>query len=129
MSRTKIEKNIAWDDERNVYYVTLNFGKDANGKYNKKCVYTLVFKGTFDADYYTYDDAKKLLNGQQAALKSIYVAASHRITEAKYTYGAKKAKLLGVYPYCFLPKKGRVSSLENPIKLLHRKLDVLGVLS
>ena len=38
MSRTKIEKNIAWDDVRNVYYVTLNFGKDANGKYNKKCV-------------------------------------------------------------------------------------------
>ena len=38
MSRTKIEKNIAWDDVRNVYYVTLNFSKDANGKYNKKCV-------------------------------------------------------------------------------------------
>ena len=29
MSRTKIGKNIAWDDVRSVYYVTLNFGKDA----------------------------------------------------------------------------------------------------
>lgn len=91
-------------------------------------VYTLAFKGTFDADYYTYADAKKFLKGQQAAQKAIYVAASHRITEAKYAYGAKKAKEQGVYPYCFLPKKGAVSYLENPIKLLHRKLNALGVL-
>ena len=36
---------------------------------------------------------------------------------------------LGVYPYCFLDKKGTLSSLENPMKLLYRKLSVLGVLS
>ena len=35
MSRITIEPNIAWDDERNVYYVTLNYGKGADGK-NKK---------------------------------------------------------------------------------------------
>ena len=32
MARMKIEKNIAWDDARECYYVTLNFGKGADGK-------------------------------------------------------------------------------------------------
>ena len=36
MARTKIEKNIAWDDVRECYYVTLNYGKGADGKYKKK---------------------------------------------------------------------------------------------
>lgn len=36
MSRKKIEKNIAWDDVRKLYYITLYFGKQANGKPVKK---------------------------------------------------------------------------------------------
>ena len=35
MSRIKVEKNIAWDDKRECYYVTLNYGKGKDGK-NKK---------------------------------------------------------------------------------------------
>ena len=35
MSRIKVEKNIAWDDKRECYYVTLNYGKGQDGK-NKK---------------------------------------------------------------------------------------------
>ena len=36
MARKKIEKNIAYDTERKLYYVTLNLGKNADGKYEKK---------------------------------------------------------------------------------------------
>lgn len=92
-------------------------------------VYSLDFKGNFDADYYTYPAAKRLLKGQQAALKTIFVAASHRITDAKYAYGAKRSKKFGVYPYCFLDRKGSIAHLENPIKLLYQKLSALKVLS
>lgn len=35
MSRTKIEKNIAWDDVKECYYVTLYFGKGTDGKVRK----------------------------------------------------------------------------------------------
>jgi len=59
----------------------------------------------------------------------LYVASSHKILGSKYAYGRKQAMASGVYPYCFLDKKGTLSSLENPMKLLHRKLSVLGVLS
>ena len=40
MSRTKVEKNIAWDDKRECYYVTLYFGKQPDGKIPKKYVTT-----------------------------------------------------------------------------------------
>ena len=32
MSRVRVEKNIAWDDVKERYYVTLYYGIDANGK-------------------------------------------------------------------------------------------------
>lgn len=92
-------------------------------------VYQRVFKGNFEADYFTYGEAKKLLNGHVAAQNTLYVASSHKILGSKYAYGRKQAMTLGVYPYCFLDKKGTLSSLENPMKLLYRKLSVLGVLS
>lgn len=38
MARRKVEKNIAYDDERKLYYVTLSYGKGADGKYKKSTV-------------------------------------------------------------------------------------------
>lgn len=38
MSRIRIETNIAWDDKRKRYYVTLNYGKGEDGKNKKKVV-------------------------------------------------------------------------------------------
>ena len=37
MSRMKIEKNIAWDDVKKKYYVTLYFGKDDTGAIINNC--------------------------------------------------------------------------------------------
>jgi len=46
MPRTRIERNISYDDERELYYVTLNFGKDESGKQVKS---TKTFKNKLDA--------------------------------------------------------------------------------
>jgi hypothetical protein len=91
-------------------------------------VYALVFKGNYKADYYTYAEAKKLLKGNDAAKKIIYVATSHKILDDKYAYGRTQAKKLGVYPFCFLDKKGNMPRLDNPIKLLRKKLVSCGAL-
>lgn len=91
--------------------------------------YKLVFKGNEGADFFTYSEAKKLLKGHPAAQKALYVAASHKIMDSKYTYGRNQAKALGIYPYCFLNKQDTTSHLENPLKLIRKKLSVLGVLN
>jgi len=44
-------------------------------------IYQRVFRGNFDADYYTYDEAKRLLKGHVAAQNTLYVASSHKIRE------------------------------------------------
>lgn len=46
MARKSVEKNIAYDDVKKLYYVNLNFGKDENGKRIKT---TKTFKNKTDA--------------------------------------------------------------------------------
>lgn len=38
MARKRVDKNIAFDDERKLFYVTLSFGKGPDGKYKKSTV-------------------------------------------------------------------------------------------
>lgn len=98
--------------------------------FNSVCsTYKLVFKGTEAEDFFTYRSAKKLLTGMQTALHTIYVASSHRVIGSQYAYGCKQVKTNGIYPYCFLDKDGPMEQLENPLKLLHRKLSAIGAVS
>ncbi len=90
-------------------------------------VYARVFKGTPNADYFTYPAAKTVLRGKQAALNAIFVAASHNIMDKKYYHGRTTAKKAGVYPYCFLDKKSPIPSLKNPMKLILEKLIASGI--
>lgn len=60
MSRIKVEKNIAWDDKRECYYVTLNYGKGNDGK-NKKEQVTCSSKR--DARAILKDHLKKMEAG------------------------------------------------------------------
>ena len=46
MARTRVEKNIAYDDEKDLYYVTFDYGKDENGKRHKP---TKTFKSKSEA--------------------------------------------------------------------------------
>ena len=91
--------------------------------------YNRVFKGTENADFHTYQNAKNLLKGHPTAQKTLYVATSHNVTGGKYAYGCKQAKQEGIYPYCFLNKNDPVSCLENPMKRIRKKLSALGVLN
>jgi len=51
-----------------------------------------------------------------------------RVTKSvKYTHGVKVIKRSDIYPYCFLPKEGGIERLENPLKLIRKKLAGLGV--
>ena len=84
--------------------------------------YQLTLRGTENADFFTYAEAKERLTGHVKAQDVLRVASSHRITDSKYAYGRNQAKNAGVYPHCFLPKNGSLMSLENPIKLLKDKL-------
>ena len=60
MSRIKVEENIAWDDKRECYYVTLNYGKGKDGK-NKKEQVTCSSKR--DARAILKDHLKKMEAG------------------------------------------------------------------
>ena len=55
MARKKVDKNIAYDNERKAYYVTLNWGKDAAGKYRKTTATTTNLR-----------EAKKILKEHEA---------------------------------------------------------------
>ena len=85
-------------------------------------VYARSFKGTASEDFFTYTAAKSKLKGKPAALKAIFVAASHSITDQKYYRGRSQAKKVGIYPYCFLEKSSSITFLENPLKLLQEKM-------
>lgn len=61
MSRMKIEKNIAWDDVKKKYYVTLYFGKDGSGAIIKKTVTTTI-----------HTDTKSLLHSPVAGLLTFF---------------------------------------------------------
>ena len=91
-------------------------------------VYNRVFKGGEALDYYVYKAAKKSVEKSEAAKKALYAAATHHdIIQPKYAHGVKVVKKSGIYPYCFLPKDGGVEWLENPLKLIRKKLAGLGV--
>jgi len=55
LARKTVERNIAYDDQKNKYYANLDFGKDENGKQIKKAI-------TFDK----ITDARKALREHEA---------------------------------------------------------------
>lgn len=97
-------------------------------------IYSLVFKGNSEADYYSYQEAKKAVAGlpglqtraRMNALKTLEeISKNHIVT----LHQRNRIKDMGIYPWQFLDKKGSLDFLENPMQLILRKLDSLGVLS
>lgn len=96
-------------------------------------IYKLVFKGNEAADYYSHREAKKAVAGlpglqtraRTNALKTLEeISKNHKITPFK----RRKILDLGIYPWAFLDKRGDLDYLENPMQLILRKLESLGVL-
>ena len=74
MSRMKIEKNIAWDDVKKKYYVTLYFGKDDNGITRKKTVTTTSKK-----------EAQSILREHNKKMEAGTAVVPNKTTLVEYT--------------------------------------------
>lgn len=91
-------------------------------------VYRRVLRGDDQSDFYAYATAKRHFKPQTKAAKVLKRSSNHhKIIEQEYEYGVKQIKEEGVYPYCFLPKSLGIDMLENPLKLIQRKMADMGV--
>lgn len=96
--------------------------------YAEKSIYKLIFRSDDTQDYYTYSEAKKCLPRSEATAHTLRTASQgHKIIDSKYNYGRELIKKTGVFPFCFLPRDGKLTMLENPLKLIQRKLEDIGV--
>lgn len=90
-------------------------------------VYCRVFGCGWEQDFYSYDAVKQLIPARSNAAKStLYSAATnHSIRGEKYARGRRIIKEAGIYPFCFLPRECGIERLENPLKLIRRKLEAI----
>lgn len=88
-------------------------------------VYRLVFHAGAGQDYYAYSEAKKLVP-RGAAATALKKLAQNNKTEIT-TYSADLIRNAGVYPFHFIDKRSEIKTLENPLKLIRRKMAVLGI--
>lgn len=90
--------------------------------YAIEAIFKRVFRLGAECDFYTYQEAKKLVP-KGAAEKALFsLATNHNIKGSKYDYGRKRIQQSGVYPYCLLPKESPAETLRNPIKLVREKI-------
>lgn len=89
-------------------------------------VFALKLKAVPNADFYKYEVAKNFFRaGSAAAITLRSVATKHKITDKKYAHGRRKIIEQNIYPYCFLPKDCPTDILENPCKLIEKKINAL----
>lgn len=126
--------------EIQVYYNTLKaVCKKNNLPWTKRCLHylfdvniaTYVFQSFMKrffttCDYYSHKRAKEVLkeNGYRGSHKIydyINGIAHHKKVKRSVTYD-NKLKELGICPYCFIPTSYNIDKLENPLKLIDRKI-------
>lgn len=89
-------------------------------------IYRRVFRHTCNADFYTYAAAKTIVPaGTKAAQVLLSSSRGANICDEKY--GIKMILEQNICPFAFLPKKGGIDMLENPIKLIRKKLTGIGI--
>ena len=92
-------------------------------------IYRRVFKANENQDFFTYQTAKSLLKKQRKALEVLERSAEHhQITDSKYAHGRKQIQKAGIFPFAFLKKGSGVEVLENPLKLILRKMTGIGAM-
>lgn len=97
--------------------------------YTISSTYALIFKASEKIDFYTYSAAKSKVGDRGRTAEVLRIAASHRIVDRKYDYARNQIKAAGIYPHCFLPDGFPLPSLENPLRLIRKKLSPLNVLT
>ena len=90
----------------------------------EKKVFKQVFGFPATADFYAYQPAKKLLPRNSKAAEALCASSKGwRITSGtKYDHGRKKIIENNICPFAFLPPNIGIAMLENPIKLIEKKL-------
>lgn len=90
-------------------------------------IYSRVFGCSIEQDFYSYEAAKKLIPpNSNAAKKSLQSASTnHNIRGKDYSHGRRVVADAGIYPFCFIPKNYGLDHLDNPLKLIRKKLEVL----
>lgn len=89
-------------------------------------IYRRVFRHTCNADFYTYAAAKAIVPaGTKAA--QVLLSSSRGANIHDEDYGIRKILAYDVCPFAFLPKKGGIDVLENPIKQICKKLTEFGI--
>lgn len=80
-----------------------------------------------DADFYSYQKAKDIIiskisnrRSRKSALE--YIEAVSKNNKVKSYTIERKLIEIGVFPYYFLPKQWNIDILENPIKLIDKKI-------
>lgn len=97
--------------------------------YAHEKAYRQVFRHPCTADYYIYEAAKAKLKPKSSAAKTLKASAQGKriILDDEHDYGRGKIIDQNICPFAFLPKKGKVDMLENPIKLIYKKLEGMGI--
>lgn len=92
-------------------------------------IYGRIFSANAEQDFYTYTAAKRLLisRDEKAAQTLLAAARGQNIMTQNFLCGRKQLGARGIFPYALLPKGSLVEALENPLKLIERKLETLGV--
>ena len=77
-------------------------------------------------DFYSYDRIVKLLKEQgykanDKIFEYVYDVSHHKKTSSYRRY-EKILKELDVFPYMFIPTKWRIDKLDNPLKLIDKKI-------
>lgn len=82
-----------------------------------------------DADFYSYEKAKEVIQlkiknykSKKAALE--YIKAVAKNNKVDSTTIPKKLIDIGIFPYYFISRDWNIHILENPIKLIDRKIQV-----
>lgn len=96
--------------------------------YAESTIYHRIFHCDEAQDFYTYKTAKSLILGNTAAEKTLRRASQgHAITDSKFDHGKRLIKEANIFPFTFLPHESHYSKLDNPLKLIRRKLDERGI--
>lgn len=92
--------------------------------HTEKKIFKQVFGFPATADFYAYQPAKKLLQRNSKAAETLCASSKGwRITSGtKYDHGRKKIIEQNICPFAFLPPNIGIDMLENPIKLIEKKL-------
>lgn len=78
-----------------------------------------------ECDFYSYDAALKKIRESEIKLTpkfKEYLSAISRKKKVDSVFYSKKLKDMGIFPYMFIPKNWGIDKLENPIKMIDRKI-------